>query len=352
MNRFENKVVVITGAASGIGEATTRRIVSEGGKVVIADHSEKKAEQLANELTHAGADVRHVYFSATELQSCKELIDFSMNEYQRIDILINNVGGTDPKRDLNIEKLDINYFDEAFHLNLCCTMYLSQQVIPIMTANGGGNIVNVASISGLTADANGTLYGASKAGVINLTKYIATQMGKKNIRCNAVAPGLVLTPAALNNLNEDVRNIFLGQCATPYLGEPEDVAATIAFLASNDARYITGQTIVVDGGLPVSGSNSFTCIISAFLAPATRAAALRSTSILPGTTQTKWPHLSPLSTKVLNTWRISSPSSAATCPAARSFSSTAYGIKSYAIRARSSNRAAFVFDILAINQQN
>ena len=234
MNRFENKVVVITGAAGGIGEATTRRIVSEGGKVVIADHSEKKAEQLANELTHAGADVRHVYFSATELQSCKELIDFSMNEYQRID---------------NIEKLDINYFDEAFHLNLCCTMYLSQQVIPIMTTNGGGNIVNVASISGLTADANGTLYGASKAGVINLTKYIATQMGKKNIRCNAVAPGLVLTPAALDNLNEDVRNIFLGQCATSYLGEPEDVAATIAFLASNDARYITGQTIVVDGGL-------------------------------------------------------------------------------------------------------
>ena len=116
------------------------------------------------------------------------------------------------------KKLDINYFDEAFHLNLCCTMYLSQQVIPIMTANGGGNIVNVASISGLTADANGTLYGASKAGVINLTKYIATQMGKKNIRCNAVAPGLVLTPAALDNLNEDVRNIFLGQCATPYLG--------------------------------------------------------------------------------------------------------------------------------------
>ena len=165
MNRFENKVVVITGAAGGIGEATTRRIVSEGGKVVIADHSEKKAEQLANELTHAGADVRHVYFSATELQSCKELIDFSMNEYQRIDVLINNVGGTDPKRDLNIEKLDINYFDEAFHLNLCCTMYLSQQVIPIMTTNGGGNIVNVASISGLTADANGTLYGASKAGV-------------------------------------------------------------------------------------------------------------------------------------------------------------------------------------------
>ena len=100
------------------------------------------------------ADVRPICFSATELQSCKELIDFAMKEYGQVDILINNVGGTDPKRDLGIEKLDINYFDEVFHLNLCCTMYLSQQVIPIMVAHGGGNIVNVASISGMTADAN------------------------------------------------------------------------------------------------------------------------------------------------------------------------------------------------------
>lgn len=251
MKRLENKVAVITGAAGGIGEATARRMVSEGAKVVIADYSKERADKLAAELSREGHDVRAVYFSAKELPSCKELIEFTVKEYGRIDILVNNVGGTDLKRDSNIEKLDINYFDEAFHLNLLCMMYLSQQVIPIMIAHGGGNIVNVASISGVTADANGTLYGASKAGVINLTRYIATQMGKKNIRCNGVAPGLVLTPAALNNLNEDVRNVFLGQCRTPYLGEPKDIAATIAFLASDDARYITGQTIVADGGLTI-----------------------------------------------------------------------------------------------------
>ena len=251
MNRFENKIIIITGAAGGIGASTTRRIVSEGGKVVIADYSREKADQFAAELSNSGADVRPVYFSATELKSCKELITFTMKEYGQIDVLVNNVGGTNPRRDTNIETLDMDNFDEAFHLNLSCTMYLSQLVIPIMSAQGGGNIVNVASISGITADSNGTLYGASKAGVINLTKYIATQTGKKNIRCNAVAPGLILTPAALNNLNEEVRKIFLGQCATPYLGEPQDVAATIAFLASEDARYITGQTIVVDGGLTI-----------------------------------------------------------------------------------------------------
>ncbi len=251
MNRFENKIIIITGAAGGIGASTTRRIVSEGGKVIIADYSREKADQFAAELSNSGADVRPVYFSATELKSCKELITFTMKEYGQIDVLVNNVGGTNPRRDTNIETLDMDYFDEAFNLNLSCTMYLSQLVIPIMSAQGGGNIVNVASISGITADSNGTLYGASKAGVINLTKYIATQTGKKNIRCNAVAPGLILTPAALNNLNEEVRKIFLGQCATPYLGEPQDVAATIAFLASEDARYITGQTIVVDGGLTI-----------------------------------------------------------------------------------------------------
>ena len=151
MNRFENKVAVITGAAGGIGEATTRRIVSEGGKVVIADYSKERADKLAAELTLSGADVRSVYFSATELQSCKELIAFAIKEYGQIDILINNVGGTDPKRDTSIEKLDIDYFDEAFHLNLSCTMYLSQLVIPVMKTHGGGNIVNVASISGITA---------------------------------------------------------------------------------------------------------------------------------------------------------------------------------------------------------
>ena len=235
-----NRVIIITGTRKGLGFQLCEYFLAEGDIVYGCSRRESSIEH--ERYTHFRLDV-------SDEKSVVDMVRQIYKTHKRIDILINNVGGTDPKRDLNIEKLDINYFDEAFHLNLCCTMYLSQQVIPIMTTNGGGNIVNVASISGLTADANGTLYGASKAGVINLTKYIATQMGKKNIRCNAVAPGLVLTPAALDNLNEDVRNIFLGQCATPYLGEPEDVAATIAFLASNDARYITGQTIVVDGGL-------------------------------------------------------------------------------------------------------
>lgn len=251
MKRFSNKVILITGAASGIGAASVCRLTNEGGKVVIADYDKNKAELLANELTEAGADVRAVYFTADRLDSCRQLVSSAYEFYGRIDCLVNNVGGSKLQRDSNIQSLDIQYFDEVFHINLRCAVYLTQLVIPIMESQGGGNIVNIASISGITADSQGTLYGMAKAGLISLTQYTATQMGKKNIRCNAIAPGLVLTPAALSNLPENMRNIFIRHNSLPYLGEPEYIADTVAFLASDDAKYITGQTIVADGGLTI-----------------------------------------------------------------------------------------------------
>ena len=186
MDRFKDKVVIVTGAASGIGEATTRRIVSEGGMVVMADFAKEKTALLAQDL------------KAENLESCRTLIGTALEKYHRIDVLVNNVGGTDLQKDKNIEDLDISYFDQAFHINLRCAIYLSQLVIPVMIRQKGGNIVNIASVGGLTGDFRGTYYGAAKAGIINLTRYTATQMGKYNIRCNAIAPGLVLTPAALN----------------------------------------------------------------------------------------------------------------------------------------------------------
>ena len=124
-----------------------------------------------------------------------------------------------------------------------------QSALPYMKDHNEGCIVNVASISGLLGDSRDTLYGISKAGVINLTRYIATQYGKYNIRCNAVAPGLILTPAATENLSQQERDNFLKHNSLPYAGKPEDIAGVITFLASEDARYITGQTIIADGGM-------------------------------------------------------------------------------------------------------
>ena len=206
---------------------------------------------LAQELKNEKAEVYPVYFSAENLESCRTLIELALEKYQRIDVLVNNVGGTDLQKDKNIEELDISYFDQAFHINLRCAIYLSQLVLPAMIRQKGGNIVNIASIGGITGDFRGTYYGAAKAGIINLTRYTATQMGKHNIRCNAIAPGLVLTPAALTNLPEETRKIFVRHNALPYLGQPQDIASVVAFLASEDARYLTGQTLIADGGLTI-----------------------------------------------------------------------------------------------------
>lgn len=251
MKRFENKTALVTGGAGGIGEATVRRLTAEGARVVIGDYQAERAMELAYSLREEGAQAEGHYFSAADLNSCKALADFALATYGGIDVLVNNVGGEDLKKDLDVARLDIGYFDELFHLNVRCGIYLTQLVLPSMTQRGAGAIVNVASISGLTADFRGTLYGASKAAVINFTRYVASQMGHQGIRCNAVAPGLVLTPAALRNLPEQVRALFLRESSTPYLGQPEDIAAAIAFLASDDARYITGHTLVADGGLTI-----------------------------------------------------------------------------------------------------
>lgn len=251
MHRFKNKIAIVTGAASGIGEATVRRITSEGGAVVMADFARERNEALAQELKAKKAEVFPVYFSAEELESSRSLIEQALEKYGRIDVLVNNVGGTDLQRDTDIETLDLAYFDRAFHLNLRSAVCLSQLAIPAMRRQKGGNIVNIASIGGFTGDFRGTYYGASKAALINLTRYIATQAGHHNIRCNAIAPGLVLTPAALKNLPEDTHRIFGRHNALPYLGEPQDIASVVAFLASEDARYITGQTLIADGGLTI-----------------------------------------------------------------------------------------------------
>lgn len=251
MKRFQHKTALVTGGAAGIGEATVRRLVSEGARVVVGDYQEDRAKTLAEALRREGAEAEGHYFSAVDLDSCKALVDFTLATYGALDILVNNVGGEDLKKDLDVARLDIGYFDEIFHMNLRCCIYLTQLAMVPMTERKSGAVVNVASISGLVADFRGTLYGASKAAVINFTRYVATQMGHQGIRCNAVAPGLVLTPAALGNLPENVRSLFLRESATPYLGQPEDIAAVIAFLASDDARYVTGQTLVADGGLTI-----------------------------------------------------------------------------------------------------
>lgn len=249
MDRFDKKVALVTGGASGIGRATVERLLAEGASVVIADYNLEEAEKLAAQLRAENHSAKAVYYNATDMSSGTEIVAKTLEWFGGIDCLVNNVGGSDLTRDLDILHLDMAYFEEVFHLNLKSMLATTRAALPAMMKKGKGSIVNVASISGLLGDFRGSLYGMSKAGVINLTRYIATQYGHAGVRCNGVAPGLILTPAATRNLPEGIRKIFLKYNTVPYLGEAADIAATIAFLASEDARYISGQTIVADGGM-------------------------------------------------------------------------------------------------------
>lgn len=249
MKRLANRVALITGGSSGIGKATAEQFVKEGAKVIIADRNIERAEKVAtalrDNLYHADA----LFFDAADIRSAAKAVDRALGLYGSIDCIVNNVGGSDLTKDLGTGELDIKYFDEVMHVNLRSMIATVQAALPYMKGKGKGAIINIASIGGLLGNSTGTLYGISKAGVINLTRYIATQYGKYGIRCNCVAPGLILTPAAIENLTQSEREMFLKYNSLSYAGQPEDIAATIAFLASDDSRYITGQTIIADGGM-------------------------------------------------------------------------------------------------------
>ena len=223
--RFESRVALVTGAAAGIGKATAERLAAEGARLVIADYNYPEAERLAEQLNREGAPAFALRFDASETESCREIVARTIERYGTIDILVNNVGGSDLSRDLDLLNMDLGYFDEVFHLNLRSVMATTQAALSEMTLRNRGSIVNTASIGGLLGDFRGTLYGAAKAGVIGLT------------------------PASTRSLPENVRSVFRKYNAVDYLGQAADIAATIAFLASDDAHYVTGQTITADGGM-------------------------------------------------------------------------------------------------------
>lgn len=249
MKRFENKVALVTGGAAGIGRATVERLVQEGASVMIADYNKDGACSLSSRLNSRGYDTEAAFYDARDLASGKEIVSDTLAWKSRIDVLVNNVGGSDLKRDRNLLDLDMDYVQEVFRLNLTSMMVTIRETLPDMMQRQQGSIVNVSSVSASFGDFRGTLYGMSKAGVNNLVRYVATQYGRYGIRCNGVAPWLVLTPAALKNIPESMQEVFLKYNTVPYLGRAEDVAASIAFLASDDARYISGQTLSVDGGM-------------------------------------------------------------------------------------------------------
>lgn len=246
---LSGKVAIVTGAASGIGAATAALLSRLGAAVVIADINTAGSDERVAEITKAGGRALAVTTDIREPDQVQNMVQRTVSEFGRLDILHNNaaaielVGG-----DLRVCDIDLENWEKTLRTDLTGPMLGCKYGIPAMIASGGGSIINTASVSGLRAEYYMTAYPVAKAGIVQLTQEVALQYGRDGIRCNAVAPGLTLSPAGLG-MPEPVRDMYMHHNAMPYIGVPADIAPVVAFLASDDARYVTGETITADAGL-------------------------------------------------------------------------------------------------------
>ena len=255
--RFEGKVVLITGAASGIGAATARRFAGEGARLMLGDINAKEGEAVAEQLGAGTA------FRATDVRDraqVEALTEEAVECFGRLDVLFNNAGsgllGKTPD-------LDPEGWRDLFELDVHSVFYGCRAAIPQMRKSGGGAIVNTASISGLAADPGLAAYNAAKGAVVNYTRSLAVDHARDGIRVNAVCPGPVETPLLLPVLSlPGVREEYAKLVPMARVGKPDELAGPVLFLASDDASFVTGSTLVVDGGIMAgTGQPNFTRIL-------------------------------------------------------------------------------------------
>lgn len=245
--RLKDKVVLITASTRGIGLACVKTCAREGAVVYMAARNMERAQETADALNAEGCQIRCVYNDAAKPESFFSMVEAVGKEAGHIDALINNFGTSDPKQDLDISRTAADVFLNTVTTNLRSVFLTSQAALPYMTHNGG-SIINISSVGGIVPDISQIAYGTSKAAINYLTKLIAVQEAKHNIRCNAILPGMTATEAVSQNLTEEFRHFFLRHIPLGRMGQPEEIASTAAFLASDEAAYITGQILAVSGG--------------------------------------------------------------------------------------------------------
>lgn len=246
--RLASKTVLVTASTRGIGLACVKACAREGAVVYMAARNLDRAQTLAESMLEAGYRVKCVYHDATEPETFSSMVEQVMKERGKLDVLINNFGTSNPGRDLDLTHTELSVFLETVTKNLQSVFLASQAAATCMAQGGGGSIINISSVGGLVPDVSQIAYGTSKAAINYLTKLIAVQEAKNNIRCNAVLPGMTATESVEKNLTGAFRELFLQHIPLGRMGLPEEIAAAVLYLASEEAAYTTGQILTVSGG--------------------------------------------------------------------------------------------------------
>ena len=242
---LSGRVALVTGASQGIGRACALRLAEDGAALAVAARNQEKLNELVNEITAAGGKAAAFSVDVGDEEQIKTAVKSALSQFGKIDILVNNAGITRDQLVMRMKRAD---WDSVLNTNLTSAYLCIQQVISSMLKQRWGRIVNITSIFGQMGQAGQANYAASKAGLIGLTMAIAREVGSRNITCNAIAPGFIET-AMTSVLSEEFKQNAVKMIPLGRVGTPDDVASAVAFLASDEAAYITGHVLNVNGGM-------------------------------------------------------------------------------------------------------
>ena len=246
MGKLEDKTAIVTGASSGIGKGIAKDFAEEGANVVVSDVDVESGEKVVGEIEDSGGSAIFVKTDVSDEEDVDELVEKTLSEYSKIDILVNNAGVYIQKP---ITEMETDEWDKVIDVNLKGVFLMTRRVAQEMVENEEGKIINVSSIAGEVGYPNSSAYSATKGGTIAMTRALALELSPKGINVNAVAPGVIKTAMTDDLLSdEDVKGQMLANTPIGRLGEPEDIASAVTYLASKDADFVTGETLFVDGG--------------------------------------------------------------------------------------------------------
>ena len=245
MFKLNNKVAIVTGASRGIGKAVAEAVANAGAHIVCASRSEDELKEFSNNLNDKGLSSSYFGCDVSNLENFKKLADDTISKYESIDILVNNAGIT---KDGLIMRMSESDWDQVININLKGVFNGIKSVTRQMMKQKHGRIINISSIVGLIGNPGQANYAASKSGVIGLGKAVSKELASRNITVNTIAPGYIETDM-VENIDEKSKEKLLNQIPLGRIGSPEEIAATVLYLASDEAGYVSGQTIAVDGGM-------------------------------------------------------------------------------------------------------